>query len=200
MTANTDVFRRRDGPGGRLPIIKSTDTVELKETRERIGLFGIGLKVDMDPPHLVQVVSNIKYSNNHSIENRVNVGDSLVCINGERCVGSMESLEKAILGPKNSTLKLGFERMELSNRNMAQGANDIYEVEVKRHVPIREWEELHGWIELRQEHKGRHLLAEEDIVLVMEELRRCVADPSNYALDFIRELMDAFSSRIKSSA
>jgi hypothetical protein len=39
--------------------------------------------------------------------------------------------------------------MELSKRNTAEGTNDIYEVEVKRHVSIREWDELHSWIELR---------------------------------------------------
>jgi hypothetical protein len=290
----------------------------------------------MDPPHLVQNISNIKYSNNNSLHDRVNVGDSLVLINGERCVGSMEWLEKAILGPKNSALKLGFERggegggdvgyraqvlkedalaftaaastvdetkqanvkaglrhfqkfgadnrlqrahasddsssgsgagagdmeelfqqfieeeqeprrttphdifedcfrnsaysrgagatggagagagamrerfqqlrettqvapqdahsptsttmrMRLSNRNTAACTKDIYEVEVKRHVPVREWDDVHSWIELREEHKGRPLLAEEDIVLVMEELRRCVVDRSNYALDFLPE-------------
>jgi hypothetical protein len=321
---------RHHGPGGRLPIMESTDALELKETSERGGLFGIGIKVDMDPPHLVQNISNIKYSNNNSLHDRVNVGDSLVLINGERCVGSMEWLEKAILGPKNSALKLGFVRgdvgyhaqvlkeetlaftaaastvvetkqanvkaglryfqkfgadnhlqrahasddsssgsgagagdmeelfqqfieeeeeprrttphdifedffrnsaysrgagatggaeagagamrerfqqllattqvapqdahsptstmrMRLSNRNTAACTKDIYEVEVKRHVPVREWDDVHSWIELREAQKGRPLLAEEDIVLVMEELRRCVVDGSNYALDFLPE-------------
>jgi hypothetical protein len=173
--------------------------VSLKETRERGGLFGIGLTVDMDPPYQVQRVSNIKDRNDHSINDRVNVGDSLVLINDERCVGSMDwsGIEKAILGPKNSTVKLGFERMSLSKRNMVENTKEIYEVEVKRHVPIRDWEEsekVHSWIELRKQHQGSPLLAEENIVSVMEELRRCVVDESNRALDFIREENVSMSS------
>lgn len=175
LISKSDAVRRDGAPGGRLPPLQSNNTLELKQVREQGGLYGIGLKVDMDPPHLVQRVSNLQAPDGSSLNDHVKVGDSLLLINGQHVeLGSMEALEKAILGPKDSTLKLAFK----SYAKGTAGANqqNIYEIVVKRHVTIREWDETHSWLELRDEFKGNPLLAEEDIVGVMEELRRCVAD------------------------
>ena len=100
-----------DGPGGLLATRQSNAVLELKQVREQGGLYGIGLKIDMDPPHLVQRVSNLKDPEGRSI-NDVRVGDALLLVNGQHVeLGSMEALEKAILGPKGSTLNLAFTRM-----------------------------------------------------------------------------------------
>jgi hypothetical protein len=173
----------------------SDAVLELKQVREQGGLYGIGLKIDIDPPHLVQRVSNLKDPDGHSI-NDVRVGDALLLINGQHVeLGSIEALEKAILGPKGSTLNLAFTRMQSpkdpASQDLKRGpfstSEDVYEVEVMRHVAIREWDEAHSWLELRQELRGRRLLADEEIVPVMESVRRCVVDRSNQALDFICE-------------
>ena len=184
-----------DGPGGLLATRQSNAVLELKQVREQGGLYGIGLKIDMDPPHLVQRVSNLKDPEGRSI-NDVRVGDALLLVNGQHVeLGSMEALEKAILGPKGSTLNLAFTRMhppkDPASQDLTRGpfstSEDVYEVEVMRHVAIREWDEDHSWLELRQELRGRRLLADEEIVPVMESVRRCVVDRSNQALDFICE-------------
>jgi hypothetical protein len=175
LIAKSDAVRRDGAPGGRLPPLPSNNALELKEVREQGGLFGIGLKVDMDPPHLVQRVSNLKAPDGTSLNDHVTVGDSLHLINGQHVeLGSMEALEKAILGPKDSQLKLAFKSS--AKGVPGQSNQQIYEVVVKRHVAIREWDETHSWLELRDEYKGSPLLAEEDIVGVMEEIRRCVVD------------------------
>jgi len=155
--------------------------------REQGGLYGIGLKIDMDPPHLVQRVSALQDTDGRSINDQVRVGDALLLINGQHVeLGSMEALEKAILGPKGSTLKLAFTRMAAPKSSTEQ-SQDVYEVEVVRHVAIREWDETHSWMEVRDDLRGGRLLADEEIVPVMEAVRRCVVDRSNQALDFIRE-------------
>jgi hypothetical protein len=174
---------------------ESNAVLELKQVREQGGLYGIGLKIDIDPPHLVQRVSNLKDPHGHSI-NDVRVGDALLLVNGQHVeLGTIDALEKAILGPKGSTLNLAFTRMhppkDPASQDLKWGpfstSEDVYEVEVMRHVAIREWDEAHSWLELRQELRGRRLLADEEIVPVMESVRRCVVDRSNQALDFICE-------------
>jgi hypothetical protein len=45
LISKGDAVRRDGGPGGRLHTRKSSDTLELKEVREKGGLFGIGLKI-----------------------------------------------------------------------------------------------------------------------------------------------------------
>jgi len=52
-------------------------------------------------------------------------------------------------GPKDSTLKLAFAKMAHTMSSGSAKSNDIYEVVVKRHVAIREWDETHSWLELR---------------------------------------------------
>ena len=52
-------------------------------------------------------------------------------------------------GPKDSTLKLAFAKMAHTVSSSSAKSNDIYEVVVKRHVAIREWDETHSWLELR---------------------------------------------------
>ena len=187
--AKTGTLQQPAGPGGLLPMRQSNAVLELKQVREQGGLYGIGLKIDMDPPHLVQRVSNLKDPDGHSI-NEVRVGDALLLVNGQH----VEAVEKAILGPKGSTLNLAFARMHPPTdpqQDLKRGpfstSEDVYEVEVMRHVAIREWDEAHSWLELRQELRGRPLLADEEIVPVMESVRRCVVDRSNQALDFICE-------------
>ena len=187
LISKSDAVRRNDGPGGHLPIRRSNETLELKEVRDIGGLYGIGLKIDLDPPHLVQRVSNLKDPEDRSINDKVRQGDALLHIDGEHVeLGSMEALEKAILGPKDSTLKLTFVKMPSPGMHAGK-SKDVYDVVVKRHVTIREWDETHRWLEVRDDIRDAPLQADIEIVSVMEDLRRCVVDRSNYALDFIRE-------------
>jgi hypothetical protein len=171
--------------------MRSNETLELKQVREQGGLYGIGLKIDTDPPHMIQRVSDLRDPDDNVLED-LRVGDCLLMIDGKHVeFGSMEALEQAILGPKDSTLTLTFGPRQGSNGTTSGG---IREIVVKRHVPIREWDEKHCWLELRDEAKGRPLLADEGIVCELEALRRCVADRSNCALDLISEERISMSS------
>ena len=137
LISKNDAVRRNGAAGGRLPLRQSTECIERKEVREQGGLFGIGIKVDTQPPHLVQNISNLRDPHDRSVNDMVRVGDALVQINGEHAeLGSMEALEKAILGPKDTRLRLSFAKMS-AKWGAATDANEIYELEVKRHVPIR---------------------------------------------------------------
>ena len=137
LISKNDAVRRDGAAGGRLPLRQSNECLQRTEVREQGGLYGIGVKVDTQPPHLVLNVSNLRDAQGESANHLVHVGDALVKINGKPAeLSSMEALERAILGPKDSMLTLSFAKMS-SKWGAAANPKEQYDVKVKRHVPIR---------------------------------------------------------------
>eukprot|EP00961_Rhodomonas_salina_P169230 2280375-Rhodomonas_salina.2 len=182
------------------PLPAKSDHVLVRKSQRHVGgVYGIGLKV--------QRVSGLKDEDGLAINRKVRIGDVLDAVEGRRikqvlsrsflplstcpgapnldnlirhvCLqGGWNAIEELIFGPLDSTVALTFAPQDRSAR---------YTVNVKRHVPIRVWDEQHNWLELREELKGQDLLAESDIVEELEGVRFSVTDKTGKTLDLLKD-------------
>ena len=62
------------------PQHENDEALVFREKKELAGLYGVGLKVDTDPPHTVQRVHDLLDPNGNNISHKCNVGDVLTFV------------------------------------------------------------------------------------------------------------------------
>eukprot|EP00961_Rhodomonas_salina_P052289 701853-Rhodomonas_salina.4 len=140
------------GPGVPLKAPEAVDVLEVRQSRQVGGVFGIGIKVNTDPPHAVQNVSNLTDPDGTNISSLVKIGDELWAVDGIPTEQeSMDVVEGLILGKKDSLVKLTLKKKETGRTE---------ELIVKRHVAVRTWDEPLTWLELREDLLGQNFLAD----------------------------------------
>lgn len=138
------------------------EALTLKRRSEASGLFGVGLQVSDDPPHLVQRVSRLLDRDRRNISDMVAIGDTLYSVNDFQVeMSSIDTVEQLIFGDLGTFVRLTF-----CNRNRQK-----YEVVVSRHVPISVWEQERVWYEIKPEFQGRELRCDPSIVHILETIR-----------------------------
>ena len=138
------------------------EALTLKRRFEASGLFGVGVQVSDDPPHLVQRVSRLLDRDRRNISDMVAIGDTLYSVNDFQVeMSSIDTVEQLIFGDLGTFVRLTF-----CNRNRQK-----YEVVVTRHVPISVWEQERVWYEIKPELQGRELRCDPSIVHILETIR-----------------------------
>ena len=138
------------------------ETLTLKRRFEATGLFGVGLQVSDDPPHVVQRVSRLLDVNRRNVSDTVRIGDTLYSVNDFQVeMSSIETVEQIIYGDMSSIVRLTF-----CDRNRQK-----YDVTAIRHVPISVWEQERVWYEIKPEFQGKDLRCDASIVLYLETIR-----------------------------
>eukprot|EP00960_Hanusia_phi_P029679 748099-Hanusia_phi.AAC.2 len=140
------------------------------------GRYGIGLKIDTDPPHRTQRVANLIDAKGQRVE-VVKIGDYLRTIDGQVvALENMEGIERKILGAKNTTVTLSFR---------CSRTQQDYEVTAMRHIPFQTWSETRRWLEIREELYGKELKVEPEVLRQLEAIRALLCNKSGYAKDFL---------------
>lgn len=85
---------------------------------------------------------------------------------------------QVIFGDFDSTLKISFSSKENGR---------LYDIYVKRHVPIRTWEHVRRWYEVKEELVARGLCADIGIVDTLESMRLFVSDCTGQIKDLLNE-------------
>jgi len=138
------------------------ESLTLKRRSEASGIFGVGLQVSDDPPHVVQRVSRLLDRDRRNVSDTVAIGDTLYSVNDFQVeMSSIDTVEQLIFGDLSTTVRLTF-----CNRQRQK-----YDVVAIRHVPISVWEEEHVWYEIKPEFQGRDLRCDASMVLILENIR-----------------------------
>ena len=138
------------------------ETLTLKRRFEATGLFGVGLQVSDDPPHVVQRVSRLLDVNRRNVSDTVGIGDTLYSVNDFQVeMSSIDTVEQLIFGDLSSSVRLTF-----CGRNRQK-----YDVTAIRHVPISVWEQERVWYEIKPEFQGKELRCDASIVTFLETIR-----------------------------
>ena len=138
------------------------EVLTLKRRFEATGLFGVGLQVSDDPPHVVQRVSRLLDSNRRNVSDTVAIGDTLYSVNDFQVeMSSIDTVEQLIFGDLGSTVRLTF-----CDRNRQK-----YDAVAIRHVPISVWEQERVWYEIKPELNGKPLQCDPAIIHILETIR-----------------------------
>jgi len=160
----------------RLPL--NVEVCDIKTGDETVGVYGIGMKINREAPHVVQLVSNLKDSTGKSCNSSILEGDTLMRIDGNLVENSgINTLENLVLGEKDTTAVLTL-------RSKASG--QMYSVTVLRHVPIRQWEETHQWLELKPALQNSQLGVDASVLEPLERIRHAVVNRAQRLIDFQR--------------
>lgn len=138
------------------------EALTLKRRFEASGLFGVGLQVSDDPPHVVQRVSRLLDRDRRNVSDTVAIGDTLYSVNDFQVeMSSIDTVEQLIFGDLSTTVRLTF-----CNRNRQK-----YDVVAIRHVPISVWEQERVWYEIKPELQGLDLRCDSSMVHILETIR-----------------------------
>jgi len=182
------------GPGSKVEIEDDFDVLKLRISDSfssspgtgppvKGKLFGIGLKVDSEPPYSVQSVNNLIDPYGNTINNLVKAGDRVELINGQSFIqgqsNGIDNLVGAILGPKDTTVSIVLRSPE---------TNRQYEVKVVRHVPLRSGanQDL-KWLEVKEEFRDQPFCADEKIVEDLEMIRYSLMNQDQNTLDLVKD-------------
>ena len=152
------------------------------------GLYGIGMAIDLDEgaPRVVRKVIDLRNGADQVINSAVKEGDILLAVNGlnvEQSHGKALS-ENLLWGAQNSQVNL---TLQSANQNR-------YVVVCKRHVPIRSWDIAEVSFGLSCEAQAtnsvREFVVGEEVVELLNEMRRTVVDESGEAVDWLQPLQD----------
>lgn len=175
---------QRTGPGSLLlssdseGMSSSTAMVERRQVNQ-CGVYGIGLKIDVSPPHEVLKVLDLQDAHGRPSSGVLHIGDVLLSVDGTSVENSPASdLEARILGSANSVVRLTLR---------SRATSKIYDFIAKRHVPIRVWDEVNISRSIRQDLVGKNLLAQPAILDCLEAIRCTVVGPSGSAVDFFKD-------------
>lgn len=143
-------------------LAQDLEALTLKSRFEAAGLFGVGLQVSDDPPHVVQRVSRLLDRDRRNVSDVVALGDTLYSVNDFQVeMSSIDTVEQLIWGDLSTTVRLTF-----CDRHRQK-----YDVVAIRHVPISVWEQERVWFEIKPEHQNQELLCDPSIVLTLEKIR-----------------------------
>jgi hypothetical protein len=143
-------------------LAQDLEVLTLKSRFEAAGLFGVGLQVSDDPPHVVQRVSRLLDRDRRNVSDIVGLGDTLYSVNDFQVeMSSIDTVEQLIWGDLSTTVRLTF-----CNRHRQK-----YDVVAIRHVPISVWEQERVWFEIKPEHQNKELRCEPSIVQTLETIR-----------------------------
>jgi hypothetical protein len=144
------------------PLPQDLETLTLKRRFEAAGLFGVGLQVSDDPPHVVQRVSRLIDKDRRNISEKVAIGDTLYSVNNFQVeMLSIDTVEQLIFGDLGTLVRLTF----------CDKHRQRYEVIATRHVPISVWEQERVWYELKPQMQGRELRCDPSIINILETIR-----------------------------
>ena len=143
-------------------LAQDLEVLTLKSRFEASGLFGVGLQVSDDPPHVVQRVSRLLDRDRRNVSDTVAIGDTLYSVNDFQVeMSSIDTVEQLIWGDLSTTVRLTF-----CNKKRQK-----YDVLAIRHVPISVWEQERVWFEIKPEHQNSELCCDPSIVQVLENIR-----------------------------
>lgn len=143
-------------------IAQDLEVLTLKSRSEASGLFGVGLQVSDDPPHVVQRVSRLLDRDRRNVSDTVAIGDTLYSVNDFQVeMSSIDTVEQLIWGDLSTTVRLTF-----CNKHRQK-----YDVVAIRHVPISVWEQERVWFEIKPEHQDKELRCDPSIVRILENIR-----------------------------
>jgi len=91
---------------------------------------------------------------------------------------NIESCEQLIWGKPGTNIRLTMFRHE---------DGSMYEVRVKRHIPIYIWDHIKRWYELKPEFENEELLANSQIVRALEDIRLTLDEGSAMNLEFFKD-------------
>ena len=150
----------------------------LKRRTEATGLFGVGLQVSDDPPHVVQRVSRLLDKDQRNVSESVPVGDTLYSVNDFQVeMSSIDTVEQLIFGEMGTTVRLTF----------CNSLRQKYDIVVIRHVPISVWEQERVWYEIRPELQGCDLRCDPSIVNLLETVRATITKGSAVPADLLKD-------------
>eukprot|EP00281_Chroomonas_sp_CCMP1168_P021587 CAMPEP_0206232758 /NCGR_PEP_ID=MMETSP0047_2-20121206/11595_1 /ASSEMBLY_ACC=CAM_ASM_000192 /TAXON_ID=195065 /ORGANISM="Chroomonas mesostigmatica_cf, Strain CCMP1168" /LENGTH=230 /DNA_ID=CAMNT_0053656533 /DNA_START=54 /DNA_END=742 /DNA_ORIENTATION=- len=93
-----------------------------------VQLFGLGVKIQDNPPHIVQAIVNLRDESHANINHKIAIGDELVHINSVPIAEAhVKTLAHLTCGPKGTVVTLSLRR---------PGAKSTYVVRAVRHVAI----------------------------------------------------------------
>jgi C-terminal processing protease CtpA/Prc len=125
-------------------------------------VYGVGLKLDANIPHRVENVDSLVGIDGFSVGQSVGIGDHLLSVDGVDCATKeMSFVGELIKGPSDSLATLEFLSPDTGR----------YHVVVKRHVPAATQSHRRGWMEVREQFRGKSLLADDSIVDALEGIR-----------------------------
>jgi hypothetical protein len=110
----------------------SLPALELKESKSTIGLYGIGMKINPEVPHIVRQVTDLQDENGDSLNHEVQVGDVLILVENQPIHNlDLDALERAIFGEQFSLVALTLKSKQPGN---------VKKLRVRRHVLVRTFE------------------------------------------------------------
>ena len=97
-----------------------------------IGLYGIGMKINTEVPHVVRQVTDLQDENGNSLNHEVQVGDVLILVDNQPIHNlDLDALERAIFGEQYSLVALTL---------MSKQPGNVKQLQVRRHVLVRTFE------------------------------------------------------------
>lgn len=152
--------------------------MDWREVTSFDGVYGVGLKLDASIPHRVDNVDSLVGSDGFSVEKSIGIGDHLLSVDGIECATKeMVFVGELIKGPRDSLAALEFLSPDVGR----------YHVVVKRHVPVATQSHRRGWMEVREEFRGKNkLLADGAIVDALEGIRQSLTADNGCPIDVFR--------------
>ncbi len=110
----------------------SLPALELKESKSTVGLYGIGMKINTEVPHVIRQVTGLQDENGNSLNHEVQVGDVLILVDNQPIHNlDLDALERAFFGEQNSLVALTLKSKQPGN---------VKQLRVRRHVLVRTFE------------------------------------------------------------
>jgi hypothetical protein len=110
----------------------SLSALELKEFKSTIGLYGIGMKINTEVPHVVRQVTDLQDESGNSLNHEVQVGDVLILVDNQPIHNlDLDALERSIFGEQYSLVALTLKSKHPGN---------VKQLRVRRHVLVRTFE------------------------------------------------------------
>jgi hypothetical protein len=135
---------------------EQTSCLVLRETVETAGIYGIGMMIQKIPPHAILEVNHLLGPDDQNFNPMVSPGDTLQAVDGISVASSyLESVEHLVFGDLGTTCNLTLQ---------SESSGQIYDIRVKRHVPIRVWENTRRAYEIMQQYASSDLMARKEIV------------------------------------
>jgi hypothetical protein len=106
--------------------------LELKEFKFTIGLYGIGMKINTEVPHVVRLVTDLQDENGCSLNHEIQAGDVLILVDNQPIHNlDIDALERAIFGEQYSLVSLTLK---------SKAPGNVKQLRVRRHVLVRTFE------------------------------------------------------------